>query len=147
MKLFKNQGYKVVVLPFAPLNAPYYDEQICSAEDKKDSFYFHKNQYYDSDVIISNLINNLHIIVIKPELIKELISPEKAMYQAKFTGLIEPFTTIAKRGLVFLEKDEWKHHRKVLSKVFNFDFIISEVPNMSIIADKIFDEFEQKYWS
>ena len=69
------------------------------------------------------------------------------MIQKKFTGIIEPFTAIAKKGLVFLEKDEWKHHRKILSKVFNYDFIMAQVPNICIITDQIFDEFEQKYWS
>ena len=32
----------------------------------------------------------------------------------------EIFKYIVQRGLVFIEKDVWRHRRKLISKVFNF---------------------------
>ena len=52
-----------------------------------------------------------------------------------------------KRGLVFIEKDVWRHRRRILSKVFNFDFIGSQIPVMVESANLMFERFEQEYWS
>jgi cytochrome P450 len=54
---------------------------------------------------------------------------------------------IIERGVVVVEDQEWKNRKKILSKVFNYDFISSQIPNMAMIADKVFDKFEEKYWN
>jgi len=43
-----------------------------------------------------------------------------------------------KRGIVFIEKDVWRHRRRVLSKVFNYEFITSQIPVMMQSADMMF---------
>jgi cytochrome P450 len=53
---------------------------------------------------------------------------------------------LAKNGLVFSEHQNWKNKKKILSKTFNYEFIISKLPEMAKIADKTFEEFEQEYW-
>jgi len=49
---------------------------------------------------------------------------------AKMNTGYEILSFIINKGLPFLEKNSWKHSRTTLSKVFNFDFIISQIPIM-----------------
>jgi cytochrome P450 len=66
------------------------------------------------------------------------------MILPKENKIVEVFFSIIKNGLVNVEGKKWKHRRKLISKVFNFDFITSLVPEMIEIADNIFDDFEKK---
>ena len=34
----------------------------------------------------------------------------------------------------------------MLSKIFTYDFVVSQIPSMIKIADMTFDSVEQKYW-
>jgi len=36
---------------------------------------------------------------------------------------------------------DWKNKRKVLSNVFNYDFITAHIPMMAKIADNVFNDF------
>lgn len=54
---------------------------------------------------------------------------------------------ITEKGIVMAEDQEWKKRKKILSKVFNYDFITSQIPNISVIADKVLDQFEEKFWN
>jgi cytochrome P450 len=45
-------------------------------------------------------------------------------------------------GLVFSEGDNWKKKRKILSKVFNFDLIQENIPKISEICDRCFNNFD-----
>ena len=43
------------------------------------------------------------------------------------------FSQLGRQGLIFVEGTEWKNSKKILSKVFNFNFVldqVSEVVNM-----------------
>jgi cytochrome P450 len=64
------------------------------------------------------------------ELIKEMLSPEKAMIMEKDKDLYEVFFSIFRKGLFLSENGEWKHRRKLLSNVFNYDFITAHIPMM-----------------
>ena len=57
---------------------------------------------------------------------------------------MEVFYEWVKKGLVCKEKEEWKLRRKFLSQVFNHDFIVSHIPLKVKIANKLFEEFDQK---
>ena len=35
----------------------------------------------------------------------------------------------------------------MLSKIFTYDFVVSQIPSMIKIADMTFDSVEQKYWN
>jgi cytochrome P450 len=50
------------------------------------------------------------------------------------------------KGFFFSEGEKWKNKRKVMSKIFNFDFITSQVPIISKIFDKLFTNTEESYW-
>ena len=75
-------------------------------------------------------------------MLKEILSPDKVMILPKEKKIIEVFFSILPKGLVAIEGNEWKHRRKLISKVFTYDFIISHIPMMSKIADQVFDSFE-----
>lgn len=68
------------------------------------------------------------------------------MYLSKRPSDYLSFSSIFPKGLIFLEKDDWKHHRKIISKVFNYDFIVEQIPTMIAVANKVFDEFEENSW-
>ena len=54
------------------------------------------------------------------------------------------FYSFAGRAITNVEDNEWKHRRKLLSKVFNYDFIVAHIPMMITIADKVFDDLNQE---
>ena len=67
------------------------------------------------------------------------------MILPKENKIIEVFFSILRKGLVAIEGKKWKHRRKLISKVFNYDFITALVPEMIELADNIFDNFENKF--
>ena len=75
------------------------------------------------------------------------MTPDKSSTLQKHFGPYGIFLMIVEKGIVVVENQEWKNRRRILSKVFNYDFIVSQIPNIISIADKIFDQFEEKYWS
>lgn len=59
----------------------------------------------------------------------------------KVVGIYEVFYSWIKHGLVCMEKDAWKHRKKMLSEVFNYNFITSHIPLMANIVDKVCEKF------
>ena len=76
-----------------------------------------------------------------PELIKEASNMVNTTALEKDYTFSEVFYSWIRRGIVCQEKDEWKHRKKQLSKVFNFDFVTSHVPLMITIANDVFCDF------
>ena len=74
-------------------------------------------------------------------LIKEVATAEKIAVLPKVKGLYDVLFTITRKGLTRVEGDEWKHRRKLVSQVFNFDFITSHIPMMVKVANQVFQEF------
>ena len=91
------------------------------------------------DVIVSNVLNQADIVLMNPSLIKEASSLENMVALEKVLGIYEVFYSWVKKGLVCKERDEWKHRKRILSQVFNFDFITSHVPLMVGIVNNVFD--------
>jgi len=50
------------------------------------------------------------------------------MILPKEKKIVEVFYSIIRKGLVSIEGKKWKHRRKLISTVFNYDFIIALVP-------------------
>ena len=48
-------------------------------------------------------------------------------------------------GLLFAEGDEWKKEKKILTYVFNFDFIKNQTPKIIRICDEAMDYVEKKH--
>ena len=75
----------------------------------------------------------IFIDLIDPELIKQFYERQMEGYYVKFVRF--PFISAIKNmignGLIFSEGEEWKIKRKIMTQVFNYDFIKSKV---SLIA-------------
>jgi len=93
---------------------------------KNDFRYSGINVYSDSyDLVIANVYNKPDLVFFNEKLIKAFFDKDIQMKLPKMNTGFEIFCFIINRGLPFLEKNIWKHSRATLSKVFNFDFIIS----------------------
>lgn len=63
----------------------------------------------------------------------------KAIESVPFVGSLKAFLG---EGLLFSEGDEWKMKRKIMSSVFNYDFIKYKVGTISDICNEVLDEIE-----
>ena len=53
---------------------------------------------------------------------------------------LSPLRRVLGNGLVFSEGQAWKHKRKILNKVFNFNFVKSLCERISTICDESIEE-------
>ena len=78
------------------------------------------------DIQIHNFLTKPVVEFQSLELVKEYYMPDKVYTQKKAKELL-PFLGA---GLASAEGIEWKNKRKVLSSVFNFELLKSNIPNM-----------------
>ena len=68
------------------LGAPYTFKYTECSKLNNDALYFHKHEFYSTDVIVSNILNNPMIVLTNEELIKEATKMDKVMVLLKFKG-------------------------------------------------------------
>ena len=73
---------------------------------------------------------------------KEPLKVDRVHSLYKLWGPYELFFFSSPRSIIVTEGQEWYKKKKVFSKIFNFDFIVSQIPNMCKIVDSNFDKFE-----
>lgn len=78
---------------------------------------------------------------------KEFFSPEKNFYFEKVSFLRENFERFIGRGIAFSEGEEWKKKRKIMNTIFNYSFIVDNIPKISRIVDEGLDEMEREFKS
>ena len=83
------------------------------------------------------MFTNPVVVLSNEKLIKEGLGPDKFIHLQKQKAISETYYWIIKKGLIAIEGDEWKNRRKIISHVFNFDFITYNIPMMSQIADDV----------
>ena len=92
-----------------------------------------KRQYPSYQIALASFKGTTFIDLIDPELIKKFYERQMEGYYVKSVRF--PFISALKNmignGLVFSEGEEWKIKRKIMTQVFNYDFIKSKV---SLIA-------------
>ena len=84
------------------------------------------------------------VVLMNPELIMQAANSQNNMKLVKVVGIYDIFYSWLKKGIVCMQKEEWKHRKKTLSQVFNYDFITSQIPLMINVANNVFDKFEEK---
>ena len=52
--------------------------------------------------------------------------------------------TLGGKGLIFVDGKEWRDSKKILSKVFNYNFVLTQIPELVRMCNKIFDLHETK---
>ena len=144
-KMFKLQNYNVAELPFKPHLTPFYDDLGKQSQANHDPYYEHKRRLVHTDIIITNALVRPNIVLMNANMIKEMMTSEKMMVLHKEKDLNQVLFSTITNGIIGLEGDDWKNRKKMLSKVFNHDFITGHIPMMINIADKVFDEVEAEW--
>ena len=78
--------------------------------------------------------------MINPKLIKEFGLQEKNYI--KYNDAVDPIKRLTGTGLLLSEGDVWERKRKILNKIFNFNYIKSLVPKAAEICDYSLRETE-----
>lgn len=125
-KTLKVLGYKVYQLPFKSYGIPLYEKFDESFQKYGDSTHICKNEYMGHDVILTNLLYYPELVFTNPSLVNELLNPEKLPILPKAKFGFELLNFIVGQGLLNSEGEKWKNKRKIMSKVFNFEFIKSQ---------------------
>jgi hypothetical protein len=64
VQAFKNKGYRVMELPYQPAGAPYFEMLAKAEKEKGDTFYDHKHSLYNYDMIVSNVLNHVELVLL-----------------------------------------------------------------------------------
>ena len=139
---FKKSGYKVLEVPFKPLGLGFtqiYDLELST----KDSLLKCKEQYSHYDVAVMNAMNYVFVDLIHPNLQQEFSSSESLNNFQKAKGEIRNISRATGVGLVASEGKEWKVKRKVLTEVFNYNFLKALTPRIAELADEAIEKMEK----
>ena len=55
----------------------------------------------------------------------------------------DTLTHTARGGVIFVDGQEWRQSKKVLSKVFNYNFMTSQIPSIATVTDSMFVAHEK----
>ena len=88
------------------------------------------------------MLNQVHMDIIHLDLIQDFLSAEKIHNYTKTVETKDLFRKVGGEGLLFSEGEEWKMKRKVLTDVFNFEFLKQLAPKIAEMADKAYDKME-----
>ena len=145
VKLFRSMGYKVYELPFSFMGAPLFEQMSRDFKNHQDAIYSLKHVYAGNDMVVGNVFGYPYIGFTNPELAKELTTMDKVMSLPKYTKVFQLVVNFAIKSLLFMEKEDWKHRRKLLSKTFSFEYLVSRIPDMKRIIGDMLDKHENKF--
>jgi cytochrome P450 len=118
-KSFRDKGYKVLEMPFSIIDPP--PMMVYDKSGKfEDSLEFVKNNYPKYDVVVMNLLNEVLVELVNPDLVKSFLAPDKLNTYPKDRKYVDVMERAIGKGIAFSEGHEWKKKRKVLSEIFNF---------------------------
>jgi hypothetical protein len=140
-RFYKNiitKSYKTLVHPFSISGIGAFGIGVQDYIKHGDSHYTIKTLYPSYQISLTNFSGMTYIDLIDPELIKEFY--EKQMEGYYIASLSSPTVSSLKsllgKGLLFSEGEEWKMKRKIMSHVFNYDFIKSKISLISKICQE-----------
>jgi len=85
------------------MGAPYFEMMARSEKEKGDTFYNHKHSFHQYDMIISNVLNHVELVLLNEKLIKETMSQDRLTTLHKHHGPYGIFLMIIERGIVVVE--------------------------------------------
>ena len=88
---------------------------------------------------IWNILKYPLIEIINPDLLQEFFQPDKVHIYEKVPKIIDHFRRAIGEGVVFSEGTKWKKKRKIMNAVFNYEFIISIIPQIVAIHNQCFE--------
>ena len=88
------------------------------------------------------MLYQVHFDLINPDLLQDFLSAEKIQHYTKTVETKDLFKKVGGEGLLFSEGAEWKMKRKVLTEVFNFEFLKQLAPQIAEMADQAYEKME-----
>lgn len=132
-----SSSYKTLVHPFSAFGIGTFGTMKRDYLKHGDSQYTLKRQYPSYQISLASFKGCTYIDLLDPPLIKEFYEKQMDGYYIK--SMNSPFVLSLKyligNGLVFSENEEWKTKRRIMSSVFNYDFIKSKIPLIAKICD------------
>ena len=89
--------------------------------------YTMKKKFSKADVVIFNILNHPVIELVNPKLMKKFFTPDHPDVYPKYPTFIQNMKRCLGNGIVFSEGSEWKKRRKIISSVFNYDFMKTNI--------------------
>lgn len=128
---YEKLGYKVYMYDYKPMKASLAVQRELDIKDHGDALYTVKTKWSQADIVIWNLLNAPIVELVNVELIKEFLSPNHPYNYEKLNAFMGNLRRVMGRGIVFSEGAAWKQKRKLISGVFNHQFIKSNIPRSS----------------
>ena len=91
-KQYTDLGYNVYTHPFSFWSPTFLKVEEKGIEEYRDSKHIEKHELIDKDVVLSNIFNNITILLINPDLQKNLFSPESPNLYHKDSFLFRGIT-------------------------------------------------------
>ena len=118
------------------------------AVEKYHDFQYHRKHllenYPGTRGMVTNFSDKPCLILADTALKKDYFVYKQQFYMKHpFLHSFLSVEAIEKRpSLLLAEGDDWKRIRQIMSKTFNYDFIMSNMPLMNLVADQVFDKIK-----
>ena len=126
-----------------PFNSALHNQANIDTKNTGDAMYTMKRKFSKADVVIFNILNHPVIELVNPKLMKRFFSPDNIYIYPKYPVFIRNMQRCLGHGIVFSEGDEWKKKRKIISSVFNYDFIKANIPKILRLCNDNMDRMEK----
>jgi cytochrome P450 len=92
------------------------------------------------DFMIFNILNQVVLAVINLDVMKETLTPDKVDIYHKNSFTFRGTAPLLGKGLLFNDGDMWRRKRRIISKFFTHEILLSNVGNIGDIVDRVLDK-------
>ena len=131
-------GYKVKMHPFKFFGVGFLSDLLGSIEKHGDALYTYKMEFPQYDILLFNTLGTPVVEIFNPELMKSFFQPDNIYVHHKMKFMIQNIQRSLGHGIAFSEGKEWKRKRNIMNAVFNYDFIIENIPKIIRICNDAF---------
>ena len=142
-KEFSRLGYKCYSLPFQPFGSPL-NQIFLEDTAKGDALLSAKEKFLEFDILIFNVFNTVFIDIGNPELIQGFFTTDIQGQSPKLELFAAHIERAMGAGVVFSEGKVWKRKRKIITSVFNFEFLKSLTWKIANISDRSIEAIEEE---
>ena len=144
LKLLREKGYKVYAPPFKPMGVPVMEKMKADVETHGDFTHMAKHDFVGYDIILTNFLSSIQLAFIRPDLGTRVIDANAVMLAPKSSSSFDLLFQWVPDCILFLEGQPWKHRRKIVASIFNYNYLMSQVPTISLICDRVIAQHEEK---